>query len=1388
MECSLAFGQTFPYKFKKITEKGGLSHASINHMMQDEMGYLWIATAFGLYRYDGKSFDKYSLTPNNPNGLKSTTIHRVYQDSKGNIWVGTQTNGLHRFNPESQSFTHYPFLTQKGLPVDGRVILEDHLGTLFVGTRKRGLCYLDSTLNRVLSISHISGTPKILSSARIYTLMEDRENRLWIGTHKHGIFIWNRDQKIWEHIPSLSKNKALRGDEHIRSLYQDKESSIWVGTEAGLFFWDEKIGAFHRLDLPDYTVPQIGNIYIRSMVEDSYGKLWIGSEDGLYLFQREDSSVVSYLHDPENAYSIKNNGVISLIEDNSRVLWLGLDNGGINYIDERENPFHFLGSNQYRSSKPLDLQMVRGLTQLKNGKFLVGTMKGGLRFCDASYQNCQIFQRTTPGIPPNFNNKIYSTWEDPQGQLWAADEDCEIFQVLPKEEKVVPYTYNPCPAIDSLIDKNLGIDYFDFYQDPGGGLWAFTLTKGQNPGGIYHYLPDQDSFVCWQEVVPNAHLVPSQDIYALLIQENIFWIGTADGLFKLDSQKGSLVHFEENLGDSNSVSTNHVQFLRLDQNGILWVGGPHFLNTLDTHTGEWARHMDPLAWLNEGVKGLEEDHRGNMWICTQQGILKSKNPGEFIPFGPEDGLEPIYKFHMQAGYRNPFSGHIMFGGGSGLIFFHPDSVFENTTPPPVQISRLTKYTYQKKGKSFKQEELYFSDQDQLTLSYLDKILIFEIAVLNYFKRNKNLHKYKLDGFQEDWIHLGTENKFTLTNLDPGKYTLLVKGSNSDGVWNEEATRLEIKILPPWWKSPWAYWGYLLLALATLYFSLLLFRKRETQKSLQLQKEFEIEKLKELDAQRSRFFADISHDFRTPLTLIETPVREQLSRLQEEGRIEFTPASGKDFFTRILRNCANLLKLINQILNLSQLEAGLLSLKASEQDLLSLLQQAHRQFESLADRRNIEFTLEADRQELKAYLDKEKIEMVFQNLLGNSFKFTPQGGKIRIQVFTQAEAVEIHIANSGKSIPQEELSRVFDRFFQGSNKAEDSSQGTGIGLAIVKELVELHKGSILAESPSPELTNFRLRLLLGKAHLGTEEIAVQAAPHRGKEIPISQEQLLLEGPLLDEEKEDREFHVLVAEDEVDMRQLMNEILAPSFKVSFAIDGQEAWEMAKKEIPDLIISDLMMPNLDGNELCQRLKGDLRTSHIPVIVLTAKNEDPARLDSLRQGADIFLTKPFSPEELRLNMSNLLDRQKKIQKYLQRRLFRQSPSQKWHEMKETLGETDQKFIQLLIKVVEENLDNPSFSVEELSKKVGYSRVHLFRKLKAIADTKPLDFIQNIRLAHAAQLLVNEDLGIAEIAYSVGFSSPSHFGDRFRRLYQMTPSTYRKTQKSKLNSPESPI
>ncbi len=1352
-------------------------------MMQDEMGYLWIATAFGLYRYDGKSFDKYSLTPNNPNGLKSTTIHRVYQDSKGNIWVGTQTNGLHRFNPESQSFTHYPFLTQKGFPVDGRVILEDHLGTLFVGTRERGLCYLDTTLNRVLSISHIPGAPKILSSARIYTLMEDRENRLWIGTHKHGIFIWNRDQKIWEHIPSLSKNKALNGDENIRSLYQDKESNIWVGTEAGLFFWDEKMKAFHRLELNDYTVPQIGNIYIRSMVEDSYGKLWIGSEDGLYLFQREDSSVVSYMHNPENAFSINNNGVISIMEDNSGVLWLGLDNGGINYVDERENPFHFLGSYQYSPKNPLDLQMVRSVTQLKKGNFLVGTMKGGVRFCNASYQNCQIFQRTSPGIPPNFNNKIYSTWEDPQGKLWAADEDCEIFQVLPKEEKVVPYTYNPCPAIDSLIDKNLGIDYFDYYQDPGGGLWAFTLTKGQNPGGIYHYLPDQDSFVCWQEVVPNAHLLPSQDIYALIIQENIFWIGTADGLFKLDSQKGSLVHYEDNLGDSNRVSTNHVQFLRLDQNGILWVGGPHFLNTLDTHTGKWARHMDPLAWLNEGVKGLEEDHRGNMWICTQQGILKSKNPGEFIPFGPEDGLEPIYKFHMQASYRNPFSGHIMFGGGSGLIFFHPDSVLENTLPPPVHISRLTKYTYQKKGKSFKQEEIYFSDQNQLTLSYRDKILIFEISVLNYFNRNKNLHKYKLQGFQEDWIHLGTESKFTLTNLDPGKYTLLVMGSNSDGIWNEHPTRLEIEILPPWWAARWAYLGYMLLGLAAMHFGLFLFRRREYQKSLQLQKEFEIEKLKELDAQRSRFFANISHDFRTPLTLIETPVREQLSRLQKDGEVEFTPASGKAFFSRILQNCSNLLKLINQILKLSQLEAGLLSLKASEQNLLTLLQHVYLQFKPLAEKRDIQFNLVADRQELNLYLDKDKIEMVFHNLLGNSLKFTPEGGKIDIQVFTQSTSVEVHFINSGKSIPQDELSRVFDRYFQGSNTTEDLSQGTGLGLAIVKELVELHKGSIRAESPSSESTIFRLRLQLGKDHLEREEIELQTAAHETQEMSIVQEHLPSSDSLLAEDKEDNEFHVLVAEDEVDMRQLMNEILAPSFQVSFVVDGQEAWEMAKREIPDLIISDLMMPKLNGNELCQKIKSDFRTSHIPVIVLTAKNEDPARLDSLRQGADIFLTKPFSAEELRLNMANLLDRQKKIQKYLQRTLFRQSPSKKWHELKNTLSEQDQKFIQSLIKVVEENLDNPSFGVEELSKNIGYSRVHLFRKLRAIADTKPLDFIQNIRLAHAAQLLLDERLGIAEIAYSVGFSSPSHFGDRFRRLYQMTPSNYRKTNNNRLNT-----
>ena len=1383
---SSVYGQNQPYKFKQITVESGLSHASINHIIQDQAGCIWFATQFGLNRFDGKRFDKFLPNSREKNSLKSWFIQTIYQDSKGQLWVGTHVKGLHRFQAESQDFVQYKIPHKGEVIFDARVILEDNEGLLLIGTSKKGLYFLDPTLDKLLPISQITPIPKALKHAKINTLLLDNTHQIWVGTQEHGLFIWSKDRKNWTHIPFLLKGDDPNGSENIRTLYQDKESVIWMGTERGLFYRRKKEEDFHHLNMPDFTVPQIGNIYVRSILEDSYGKLWVGAEGGLYLFHKEDSTFSSFLHDPDNSHSISNNDIISIMEDRSGVLWLGLDNGGINYLDERENPFHFLGSQKYSEGLPLDVQMARSITQLRDGRFLVGTMNGGLRYCNSSYQDCEIFIRSTPNIPIEFSNKIYSTWQSREGKVWVADEDNEIFQFFPEERRLIPYSYSLCQSLSPAVDKNLGINYFDFYEDPMGQLWALSLSKDQRPGGVYAYLAEQDSFVCWKEIIPFSHLIPSQDIYSMAIQGDIFWLGTTEGLFKLDTQNGNLEHFSKKAGDINGLNNNHIRRLHLDQQGILWIGSLAQLHTLNTHTGEWESRVDPKGWLGGGVMAIEEDDRGNIWLSCQQGILKAHYSGDIVAYGIEDGLKPVHEFYMYSSFKNPNTGHIMFGGGGGFISFHPDSVRENPYTPPVVISKLTKYQYKRKGELLSKKEVPLIGKKELTLSYSDRILIFEVAALNYYKGNKNQHKYKLEGFQEDWIELGNENKFTLTNLDPGGYTLLVKGSNNDGKWNEHPTQLSIKVLPPWWKTLEAYFAYLLLTVSALSLGIFLVHKKVIEKNKQELRDFELTKLKELDSQRSQFFANISHDFRTPLTLIETPVREQLNILQNEGELYFGRSSGKKFFTRILRNCSSLMFRINQIMKLSQLESGLLPLKASKQDLVVMLEHIYAQFESLAEKRKIEFSLQSDQEELMVYMDAEKMETIFLNLMSNAFKYTPIGEKITINLTSSKEKAEVAISNTGIEIPMEDLPHIFERFIQGRNFSPDTHQGLGIGLAVVKELVELHKGNIRAECNPKNSTCFILTLPLGNKHLSTEEIEVKHSTQKLSNSPIvhhiHQEELNL---IPSNGHGFEEAQILVVEDNRDMRQLIKEILEPKYKVSFAVDGLKGWEKAIHNIPGLIISDVMMSGMDGIELCKRLKEDSRTSHIPLILLTAKNEESARLEGLKSGADNFLSKPFKGEELHIRINNLLEKQRKIQQFIERKIHFQIPAEAWLDAKGILNRKDKEFIQLLVKVVEQNLDNSSFGVEDLSKQMGYSRVHLFRKLKAIADTKPLEFIQKIRLTHAAQLLLHEDMGISEVAYSVGFSSPSHFGDRFRRHFEMTPTEFRNNQRERSQIPK---
>ena len=1368
-----------PYQFKKLNVESGISHSSVMQVLQDHKGLLWFATQFGLNRYDGYTFTKFLPEFGNESSLQSWQINCIYEDSKNRFWVGTHLKGLFLHDTLTDSFVMYELEGSQDTLYDAISLVEDFSGNLYVSVLGRGLHMVDTQTQKLKSLADTLAFPEVLKHASIEVLLEDPENRIWAGTKNHGVFMWNASRTAWKHLPLGDSMGLPGGTANVRSMFIDEQQKVWIGTEHGLvsisMAWDK----LKHWEVPDNAEPILGDVYVRTIYKDRLGALWVGTENGLFILDEENESFTSFLHQPGNLHSISNNSIMDIGEDRSGVLWICNDNGGINYLENRGNTFQFLGTPPFTDSTYLDMHMVRNLVKTSSGNFLIGTTKNGLRYCDSIYQNYRELKAGDEGVPYNFANRIYSTWQDSADQLWVAADGGNIFRYRPESHDLIPYHYTLCSSHLLPKDQNISINYLKFFQDPSGRLWFTTLSDGQKPGGIYYYHPQKDSFFCWQTLFPAAKYLPVHDFYAMAIDSlSNFWLGTPEGLFQFEPNSGKYTRYSVTKGNSHGLSDDHIRKLFLDKQQKLWIGSLSSLISLDLRTKKWETHEDAEGWLVGGVMDIQEDNSGNLWMSTQQGIIRISPEGELTNFDQRDGLQRN-EFTMNASSKDLVSHWIYFGSNEGFVGFHPDSMHLNEFIPPIIISQVTAMQEDKSDKLTKKVTQSLIYKKDISFSYQEDILIFQVAALNYLKGFKNQYQYRLLGFHDTWIPLGTENQFTLTDLEPGNYTLQVMGTNSDGKWNPKPTELALEIVPPWWNTKWAYTGYTLLFLGLLGYTLRSFKEKEIAKRLRREKEFELEKIQETDTLRSKFFTNISHEFRTPLTLIEGPAKKQLMYLEKAGSLQYTQEEGRKLFSGILHNSKLLLNLVGQLMDLSQLEAGVMQLKAAPLDIVELLKNYYAQFESLASQKHIHFSFHTPVDSLEVYLDKEKFDTVILNLLGNAFKFTPQEGKVEIRLDTSEDLIQLEISNTGKGIPRQEIPNVFNRFYQVQG-TENKGEGIGIGLALVKELVELHKGKVEVQSYLEMHTTFTLTFPLGKEHLIPEEIVKETTSPIPPNFNNDNSTIVPE-PIPPSSNGRKKATILVVEDHQGMQGFLHDILSPAYELVQAQDGQVGWQKVLQHVPDLVISDIMIPGLEGSELCERIKSDTRTSHIPVILLTARTDPASRVNGFQAGADDYVSKPFDPEEFQLRVHNHLEQVGRIQSYIHDRLFNH------HTVPDPLGSlplgslnnTDKKFIEEALEWVYKNLDNSHFGVSELSDSLGLSRVHLFRKLKAIANVSPLEFIQNIRLNQAAKMLVETDTQISQIAYSVGFSSPGHFSDRFKKKFGQSPTEYRETHKN---------
>jgi signal transduction histidine kinase/ligand-binding sensor domain-containing protein/DNA-binding response OmpR family regulator len=1330
-------------------------------MLQDSRGFLWIGTYIGLNKYDGYKFTIYKNSQVDSSSISENKIRALCEDKNGNIWIGTWGGGLDKFNCDTEKFMRYRHNPDdpSSLSADGILSMcFDKSGNLWIGTEGGGLDYFNPEKATFTHYKNDPNDPNSISDNSIYSVYLDKNGTLWCGTAKGGLnkFLFEKKQFVAfkyssDNLESISGNLVV-------TIFEDRFSNLWIGTlDAGLNKFNPSTNKFTRY-LPDPNNPNsLSDAGVWVVYEDSNGLLWVGNYSyGLNLFDRKRETFTSYRKNYYDLKSLSDDGIFSIYEDRSGVLWIGTWSGGLNKYDKEKEKFLTYSHNP-NNDNSLSADGVFAIYKDKYGILWVGTEAGGLNRIDEKNNEFTHYLHN-PNDPTSISSdNVFSICEDKEGHLWVGTDNAGL-NIFDRRTNKFQHFYHDPDDPKSISDNEISQIFCDSYGD----LWIATTGSG-----LDRLKRKQKSFIHYVNKPGDPKSVSEKMIYAFYEDKSgNIWIGTfGGGLMMYNRSTDDFCFYKYDPKNfSNSLSSNIISSICEDENDILWVGtNGSGLNKFDRRKNKFKHYRESDGLANDVIYGILKDDKGNLWISTGSGISRFNIKNEtFRNYDVRDGLQGN-DFNQWAYFRDA-NGKMYFGGVNGLNVFRPEEITDNPHRPQIVI---TDFQLLHKTVSIGYDTLWnrtilhksITETKLIELKHDDNIISFEFAALDFKSPEKNQYSYILEGFDKDWNYTTASRRFvTYTNLDAGEYNFRVKGSNNDGVWNEAGTSLMIIIHHPWWATWWAYILYgIVITLAGFSIRGYDLKRQRLKHQLELEHEH-AEKLNEVDEMKSRFFANISHEFRTPLTLILGPVKDIIDKSKDT---EIKRSAGL-----IKRNAGKLLGLVNQLLDLSKLEAGRMKLETREENIIPLLKGLVLSFSSFAERKKITLKFNTIEDDVRVYLDRDKIEKIINNLLSNAFKFTTDEGRIDVTVEKQIKEVEIRISDNGIGIPKEDIDKIFDRFYQVDGSHTREQEGTGIGLALTKELVELHKGKIEVESEAGNGTTFIVTIPLGKDYLKPEEI-IEEKVEGEMRLPIGDTELADE---ITSRKETTDIDVLldsdkplllVVEDNTDVRKYIISHLEDNYRIQEAIDGEDGLQQAFNHIPDLIISDVMMPKMDGFEMCNKLKSDERTSHIPIIMLTAKATSQDKISGYELGADDYIMKPFEAAELKARIKNLIEIRRKLQEK-----FRSND----YTVPAELSSIDEQFIKRVLNVINEHISEEEFSIDELGKEVAMSRQHLYRKLKAISDKTPSLFIRSVKLAKAKKLIKERKGTISEISFSVGFNSPAYFNRCFKEEFGYSP------------------
>ncbi|KAA3617505.1 MAG: hybrid sensor histidine kinase/response regulator [Calditrichaeota bacterium] len=1345
-------------KFEQLSVNDGLSSSDILRIYQDNRGYLWVGTRNGLNKFDGYNFKSFLNEPGDNSSISNSSVFAIFEDKKNRLWIGTKSFGLNQYIYETESFKNFSsFLIDSITVKTGSVyaIGEDKKGNLWIGS-KNGLFKVDVDslgLKKILHYKQEPGKANSLSDNNVRSLYIDSSGIIWIGTKNKGLDRFDPETGLFNNLrlaPDSLKNWNL-----VNKIIESRNGFLWLATGRGglcRLKWrsneDVLLTRFkHNPDDPS----SINHNLIRDVLEDKNGVIWVGTANGLCRVIRNGKKTTfkSYISDPNDPSTLSYPLATSLFLDRSGILWVGTSKGLNKYNPGKVKFTHYKSVPD--GQQGLKTNMVYAIHEGEPGEYWIGTRGRGLSRVLVSKSGSEDWTHFRTQKDPKkklSTGTIMSILKDKAGDIWVASFFSGLNKYDRKNDNWIRYRHDPKDST-SLISNRL----LTLFEDRSGVLWIGTVDKG-----LCKFDRVQNKFFQYKNDPTDSLSISHNRVQAILEDSNgRLWIGTyAGGINIFDRENNSFIHFIKDTSNTFSLRSNEIQTLHEDRNKNIWIGtgkgGLSQVSLLDIDKGLFSNYSKKDGLPGNTVYGIIEDDNGKLWLSTNRGLSRFDPQSKvFRNFDLDDGLQNM-EFNDFSWFHSKQTGDMFFGGPSGFNVFHPDSIKDNLNLPQVVFTDLK--IFNKSADHFDQESPLtkpISESSSITLLYDQIVLTFEFAAIHFAQPNKNKYAYQMEGFEEEWNYVGTRRFATYTNLSPGQYVFKVKGSNSDGIWNETPTTLKITVLPPWWNTWWSYSLYLLFIVG-LVFGL---RKYELNRQ-QLKHNFELEhleteKLKEVNNMKSRFFASISHEFRTPLTLISGPVERLLKQISNKKQISD--------LNRIQDNATRMNKLVDMYLELSRLESGNITLQKEEQNIIPILKSILASFESIAEAKEIELQFRSSIFSAICMVDTEKFELIIINLISNAIKFTPQNGIVTLCAETSEmqNQLLIKVEDTGVGIPQNQLSNIFKMYYQVENEINKRISGTGIGLTMAKELTQLHGGKIEVESILGVGTTFEITIPVSAVH----EISVEEKSGTNRQLT---------NPNFDEIDRDKKL-ILIVEDNHQMQDYIKSHLDDEYEIKLAADGKQGFAKAIKTNPALIISDVMMPEMDGYEFCSKIKNDFRTSHVPVILLTAKIEDKDMMEGLATGADNYLKKPFKAAELHVRIKNLIENRSRLH-----RKFQTDQRMDLKEFKVTSA--DELFLEKCHNIINENLSKSEFSVQDFANEMALSRIHLYRKLKALTGLNTNKYIQTIRLKKAALLLVSGHGNISQVAYDCGFSNPSYFAEAFKEMFSISPTEY--VQKAK--------